>query len=89
MVSHEDYVDGFINGFNAALKSDYIKELYQTQEKEKYLKKIKELENQLNTIKTLIYSINGGYQMYNIQQRVLTQNEALINLMNMINYIDY
>ena len=89
MVSHEDYVDGFINGFNAALKSDYIKELYQTQEKEKYLKKIKELENQLNTIKTLIYSINGGYQMYNTQQRVLTQNEALINLMNMINYIDY
>ena len=77
MSEHKEYGEGFVDGFNAALKSDYIKELYQTQDKEQYIKRINELEAQLDKIRTICYSITNGYQMYNIQQSILNQNQNM------------
>lgn len=76
-MEHKEYGEGFVDGFNAALKSDYIKELYQTQDKEMLEKRINELQTQLNQTRLLacqslpcsqypqysqICSINNYYQ---------------------------
>jgi len=55
MNNHKEYGEGFVDGFNAALKSDYIKELYQAQDKELYEKRIKELQTQMNQMMLLSY----------------------------------
>jgi len=87
MNDHKEYGEGFVDGFNAALKSDYIKELYQTQDKEQYLKRINELEAQLDKIRTIIYNITNEYQMYNIRQCMLNQNQnmSLFDLASAVN----
>lgn len=88
MSNHEEYGQGFVDGFNAALKSDYIKELYQTQDKEQYIKRINELEAQLDKIRTIIYDISNTYQMYNTQQYISQQqqqSQSLFNLVGMVN----
>jgi len=87
MSEHKEYGEGFVDGFNAALKSDYIKELYQAQDKEQYIKRINELEEQLDKIRTICYNITNGYQMYNIQQSILNQNQnmSLFDLANAVN----
>lgn len=54
-MAHEEYGQGFVDGFNAALKSDYIKEKYQAQDKESYEKQIKELQTQMNQVALLAY----------------------------------
>ena len=77
MGDHKEYGEGFVDGFNAALKSDYIKELYQAQDKEQYIKRINELEAQLDKIRTIIYSMVNEYQMYNTRQCMLNQNQNL------------
>lgn len=85
MSNHEEYGQGFVDGFNAALKSDYIKELYQAQDKEKYIKRIKELEAELDKIRTMIYTITNNYQMYNTQQCILSQSQSLFDLAGTVN----
>jgi len=87
MNDHKEYGEGFVDGFNAALKSDYIKELYQTQDKEQYLKRINELEAQLDKNRTIIYNITNEYQMYNIRQCMLNQNQnmSLFDLASAVN----
>lgn len=87
MSDHKEYGEGFVDGFNAALKSDYLKELYQTQDKEQYIKRINELEAQLDKIRTIIYTTINGYQMCNIQQNMLNQNQnmSLFDLASTIN----
>lgn len=87
MSDHKEYGEGFVDGFNAALKSDYLKELYQTQDKEKYIKRINELEAQLDKIRTIIYTITNNYQMCNIQQNMLNQNQnmSLFDLLGAVN----
>lgn len=55
MNNHKEYGEGFVDGFNAALKSDYIKELHQAQNKESYEKQIKELQTQMNQAMLLAY----------------------------------
>lgn len=87
MSNHEEYGQGFVDGFNAALKSDYIKELYQTQDKEQYIKRINELEGQLDKIRTIIYNISNTYQMCNMQQYISQQqqSQSLFNLVGMVN----
>lgn len=87
MSDHKEYGEGFVDGFNAALKSDYIKELYQTQDKEQYIKRINELEAQLDKIRTIIYNITNEYQMYNIRQCMLNQNQnmSLFDLASAVN----
>ena len=47
-MAHEEYGQGFVDGFNAALKSDYLKEKFQAQDKEMYEKRINELQTQIN-----------------------------------------
>ena len=86
-MNHEEYGQGFVDGFNAALKSDYIKELYQTQDKEQYINRIKELEAQLEKIKAVAYGIYNTYQMYNIQQNILQQqaHSSLFDINGMMN----
>lgn len=54
-MAHEEYGQGFVDGFNAALKSDYLKEKFQTQDKEKYEKRINELQTQINQAMLLAY----------------------------------
>lgn len=87
MSDHKEYGEGFVDGFNAALKSDYIKKLYQTQDKEQYIKRINELEAQLDKIRTICYNITNGHQMYNIQQSILNQNQnmSLFDLASAVN----
>lgn len=86
MSDHKEYGEGFVDGFNAALKSDYLKELYQTQDKEKYIKRINELEAQLDKIRTIIYTITNNYQMCNAQQSILqNQNMSLFDLPGAVN----
>lgn len=70
MNNHEEYGQGFVDGFNAALKSDYIKEKFQAQDKESYIKRIRELEEQLDKIRTAIYNTYNAYQMCNTQQAI-------------------
>lgn len=86
-MNHEEYGQGFVDGFNAALKSDYIKELYQAQDKESYIKRIRELEAQLDKIRTAIYNFYGAYQTYNTQQTILQQqaHSSLFDLNGMLN----
>ena len=88
MNDHKEYGEGFVDGFNAALKSDYIKELYQAQDKELYIKRIKELEEQLDKIRTSIYELSNTYQMYNMQQHILQQQQqaqSLFDFAGMVN----
>ena len=87
MGDHKEYGEGFVDGFNAALKSDYIKELYQAQDKEQYIKRINELEAQLDKIRTIIYSMVNEYQMYNTRQCMLNQNQnmSLFDLASAVN----
>lgn len=86
MNDHKEYGEGFVDGFNAALKSDYIKELYQTQDKERYINRIKELEAQLDKINVAISGIYNTYQMCNIQQNILQQaNSSLFDINGMMN----
>ena len=82
MNNHEEYGQGFVDGFNAALKSDYIKELYQAQDKEQYIKRINELEAQLDKIRTIIFDITS-YQMYNTQQCTIAQNQSYQSLFDL------
>lgn len=82
MNTHEEYGQGFVDGFNAALQSDYIKTLYQTQDKEQYIKRINKLEGQLNKIITFL---NNPTQICNIQQVTATQSQAHFNLAMLIN----
>lgn len=84
-MNHEEYGQGFVDGFNAALKSDYIKEKYQAQDKESYIKRIRELEEQLDKIRTAIYEISNAYQICNTQQYILQQNSSLFDLAGMVN----
>ena len=84
MNDHKEYGEGFADGFNAALKSDYIKELYQTRDKEQYINRIKELEAQLDKIKTAISNTYTAYQMCNIQQTML-QQQSLFDINGMMN----
>lgn len=86
-MNHEEYGQGFVDGFNAALKSDYIKEKYQAQDKEQYIKRINELEAQLDKVRTIIYTITNDYQMYNIQQSISNQNQnrSLFDLLGAVN----
>lgn len=86
-MNHEEYGQGFVDGFNAALKSDYIKELYQTQDKERYINRIKELEAQLEKIKAITYGIYNTYQMCNVQQNILQQqaHSSLFDINGMMN----
>ena len=87
MSDHKEYGEGFVDGFNAALKSDYIKELYQAQDKEQYIKRINELEAQLDKIKTAIFDTYNAYQMCNIQQTMLQQqaHSSLFDINGMMN----
>ena len=87
MSDHKEYGEGFVDGFNAALKSDYIKKLYQTQDKEQYLKRINELEAQLDKIRTAISNTYNAYQMCNIQQTMLQQqaHSSLFDINGMMN----
>ena len=84
-MNHEEYGQGFVDGFNAALKSDYIKEKYQAQDKESYIKRIRELETQLDKIKTAISNIYNAYQTCNIQQTMLQQQSSLFDINGMMN----
>lgn len=56
-MNHEEYGQGFVDGFNAALKSDYIKEKFQAQDKESYEKRIKELQTQINQVILLAHQV--------------------------------
>lgn len=86
MNDHKEYGEGFVDGFNAALKSDYIKELYQAQDKEQYIKRINELEAQLDKIKTAIVDTYNAYQMCNIQQNMSQQaHSSLFDINGMMN----
>ncbi len=62
-MAHEDYGQGFVDGFNAALNSDYLKEKFQLQDKEKYEKSLQELQNQINQASLLAYPIMQ-YSLY-------------------------
>lgn len=86
-MNHEEYGQGFVDGFNAALKSDYIKEKYQAQDKESYIKRIRELEEQLEKIKVVTYGIYNTYQMCNAQQNILQQqaHSSLFDINGMMN----
>ena len=86
-MNHEEYGQGFVDGFNAALKSDYIKELYQAQDKELYIKRIRELEEQLNKIRMTIYELSNAYQMCNTQQYIQQQQQqqSIFDLTDMVN----
>lgn len=87
MNDHKEYGEGFVDGFNAALKSDYIKELYQTRDKERYINRIKELEAQLDKINAAISGIYNTYQMCGIQQNILQQqaHSSLFDINGMMN----
>lgn len=87
MSDHKEYGEGFVDGFNAALKSDYIKELYQTQDKERYINRIKELEALLEKIKAATYGIYNTYQICNAQQNILQQqtHSSLFDINGMMN----
>lgn len=75
-MNHEEYGQGFVDGFNAALKSDYIKELYQTKDKETLLNRIKELENQLYYINQFFITPFGGYYGSSLQSVCSLQDLA-------------
>ena len=89
-MEHREYGEGFVDGFNAALKSDYIKELYQTQDKEQYIKRINELEAQLDKIRTTIYELSNIYQMCNCntQQYISQQQQQSQSLFDSVGKIN-
>lgn len=87
-MEHKEYGQGFVDGFNAALKSDYIKELYQTQDKEQYIKRINELEAQLDKIRTTIYEFSNVYQMCNMQQYISQQQQQSQSLFDLVGKVN-
>ena len=72
-MAHEEYGQGFVDGFNAALKSDYLKEKFQTQDKEKYEKRIQELQTRMNQILLSVYQI----MQYPLQSQMNMQTCSL------------
>lgn len=75
-MEHKEYGEGFVDGFNAALKSEYLKEKFQAVERAELKARIKELETQINQIYAITY---GTYQ-----SMIQNQNQCM-NLASLIN----
>ena len=62
-MENKEYGQGFIDGFNAALKSDYLKEKFQASNEALLKARIKELEAQVEQMKCLwclpVYDVNA------------------------------
>ena len=58
-MAHEEYGQGFIDGFNAALKSDYLKEKFQAADRKELLNEIKSLNCQLTNVLNQQYVLSG------------------------------
>ena len=76
---HEEYGQGFIDGFNAALKSEYIKEKYQSEDHARLIARIKELEAQNDQIRAAIISTYNYYQSMSTLQYQSTGLASIVN----------
>lgn len=80
-MENKEYGQGFIDGFNAALKSDYLKEKFQASNEASLKARIKELEAQVEQMRGACLSAYGLYQSM--------QNQYQMNLSSMINAYPY
>ena len=79
-MNHEEYGQGFVDGFNAALKSDYIRELYQAQDRKELLEEINNLQKQLYQITTCAMGIANANTvlMHNYNRSIVGGNNYWI-----------